>query len=81
VEREAQAAQLLASPVAGPHFTVQQIAQMWEMHPDTIRTIFSREAGVLRILGRGKRERLSIRIPKVVLERVYRRLQNSGGAR
>jgi hypothetical protein len=58
------------------HFTVQELAQLWRVSPDTIRRKFRNEAGILH-LGSAKRNRRiydPIRIPQSVAERVYRRL-------
>lgn len=55
------------------HFSVQEIAQLWQVSDDTVRRTFTREPGVLTI-GRGRRSLL--RIPESVLERVHRRMSN-----
>jgi hypothetical protein len=56
--------------------TVQQIAERWELSPDTITRIFRDEPGVIP-LGkenpRGKRKRVTLRIPVEVVERVKRK--------
>lgn len=60
--------------------TVAQIASLWQLSRDTIQRIFADEPGVL-VLGdrhpRGKRQRLTLRIPRAVMERVQRRHSNS----
>jgi hypothetical protein len=64
---------------AGPsetHFTVQELAQLWRVSPDSIRRLFRDEPGVVHF-GRSKRNRRiydPIRIPQTIAERVYRRL-------
>jgi transcriptional regulator GlxA family with amidase domain len=60
------------------HFDVAEIAQRWNLSPDTIRRLFENEPGVL-VLGetrtiRGKRRYLTLRIPESVVARVHRRL-------
>jgi hypothetical protein len=79
-----------ASPQAGSHlevhYTVQQIAQQWNVHADTIRNMFFDEPGVLKIghasrLMGGRQKKLqrhyySLRIPESVLIRVRDRLMH-----
>ncbi len=63
-------------PALEPHFTVQQVAEMWNLSTDAIRRIFRNEPGVLAISPRqrkGKRSYLTLRIPQSVLERVHRK--------
>jgi hypothetical protein len=60
------------------HFTVAEIAAMWNLSPDYVRRIFEKEPGVL-VLGdaksaRYKRRYRTLRIPEFVLARVHRRL-------
>lgn len=61
------------------HYTVTEIAELWNLSPDAIRKIFERELGVL-VLGvsnsRHKRSYRTLRIPQSVAERVHRRLSN-----
>jgi hypothetical protein len=62
------------------HLTVGQIAEAWQVSTKTVRKIFEREPGVL-IFGafesRVKRRYVTLRIPKSVYQRVYRRLGGS----
>ena len=57
------------------HFTVAEVACMWNLSKDAIRRIFQNEPGVLalgcRSSGR-KRRYTTLRIPQSVLERVHR---------
>lgn len=56
--------------------TVQQIAERWELSPDTITRIFRDEPGVIPLGNehpRGKRKRVTLRIPIEVVERVKRK--------
>lgn len=59
------------------HYTVAEIASMWNLAPDTIRRLFEREPGVLVLGemngGKGKRRYTTLRVPASVVERVYRR--------
>jgi hypothetical protein len=60
-------------------FTVAQVASILHYSEDTIRRLFESEPGVL-VKGernpRGKRRRVTLRIPRAVMERVKRRLAN-----
>jgi hypothetical protein len=60
-------------------FTVAQIASMWQLSTDTIQRMFEDEPGVV-VLGnknpRGKRKRVTLRIPRSVMERVKKRRSN-----
>jgi len=61
-------------------FTVAQIASMWQLSRDTIQRLFQDEPDV-QVLGdknpRGKRKRVTLRIPRAVMERVKKRRSNS----
>ena len=65
-------------PTFEPHLTVQQIAKMWNLSPDAIRSLFRGEPGVVQIKkdrnGPRRRRYISLRIPQSVAERVHRRL-------
>ena len=59
------------------HYTVAEIAYMWNLAPDTVRRMFEHETGVLVLgesNGKGKRRYTTLRIPESVAQRVYRRL-------
>ncbi len=60
------------------HYSVQEVAGLWNLGTDRVRDLFEKEPGVLvignPILGRGKRRYRTLRIPESVLERVHRRL-------
>jgi len=63
------------------HYTVSEVAQLWNLSDDTVRSLFEREPGVLvigdaRSNGR-KRRYITVRIPADVAERVYQRLQRA----
>lgn len=61
-------------------FTVAQIASMWQLSTDTVQRMFADEPDVV-VLGnknpRGKRKRITLRIPRAVMERVKRRRSNT----
>jgi hypothetical protein len=61
-------------------FTVSEIASMWKFSTDTVQRMFEDEQGVV-VLGnpnpRGKRKRITLRIPRTVMERVKKRRSNS----
>jgi len=58
------------------HYTVIEIAAMWNLSKDSVRRIFQNEPGVL-VLGdrpNGRKRRYTmLRIPRSVLERVHQR--------
>lgn len=59
------------------HFTPQELADMWKVSVQTVREIFEREEGVLKIGRDGTRTRRrykTLRIPESVAERVHTRL-------
>lgn len=59
------------------HFSIKEVADMWNFSVDTVRRLFEREPGVLRY-GHPeelhRRRYISISIPQSVVERVHRRL-------
>jgi hypothetical protein len=60
------------------HYSVPEIAELWNLSDDAVRKIFEKEPGVLVIgdqksVGR-KRRYATLRIPEDVVERVHRRL-------
>lgn len=62
------------------HYSVAEIAEMWNLSKDAVRRLFQKEPGVL-ILGEsrpkyGRRPYVTLRVPQSVLERVHRRLSN-----
>jgi hypothetical protein len=58
------------------HYTVAEIAEMWNLSTDAVRRLFCNEPGVLS-LGRtpsvSRRRYTTLRIPQSVLERVHRK--------
>lgn len=62
------------------HYSVAEIAEMWNLSKDAVRRLFQKEPGVL-IIGElrpkyGRRPYTTLRIPQSVLDRVHRRLSN-----
>lgn len=57
------------------HYTVADLAQRWKLSPDAVRRLFEEEPSILMLGGNrpGKRRYTTLRIPKSVAERVYRR--------
>ena len=57
-------------------FTVVQIASMWQLSTDTIQRLFEDEPGVIALGNknpRGKRKRVTLRIPREVMMRIKKR--------
>jgi hypothetical protein len=55
------------------HYTVAEVAKLWQMSQSTVLRIFKLEHGVLLIgnLHTRKRTKIYLRIPQTVLDRVY----------
>lgn len=66
-----------AGVLAERHYSVAEVAKMWNLSTDMIRRLFAKEPGVLvfeRDKGRvHKRRYATLRIPESVVERVHRR--------
>jgi|HubBroStandDraft_4_1064222.scaffolds.fasta_scaffold893250_2 hypothetical protein len=63
-----------------PHFTVAEVAELWNLSRDAVRDIFRHEDGVLAtgtVKLRGTRGYVTLRIPASVLERVHRQMSLS----
>jgi len=56
------------SPFVEYHYTVAQIAKMWQLSSDSVRRLFGQEPGVVDV-GNGRRAML--RVPQSVLDRVH----------
>jgi hypothetical protein len=68
----------LYSPALERHYTVAQLAKLWFFSENTIRRLFSKEPGVVKIAHprtRSKRGYTSIRIPERIAQRVHSRMQ------
>ncbi len=62
------------------HYSVQEIAELWELSADTIRRLFRDRAGVLKLdspenVRRHKRSYCVLRIPESVLQKVHAELR------
>jgi hypothetical protein len=67
------------SPALEPHYSAEQLGEMWNLSADTIRLIFEREPGVLIIehtKSLGRRRYRTMRIPQSVALRVHLRKTN-----
>ena len=63
------------------HYTVQEVAEMWQLDEKMIRRLFGDEPGVVSIgseESRFRRAYRTLRIPQSVLVRVHRRLRKAG---
>jgi hypothetical protein len=60
------------------HYTVSEIAKLWLFSESTIRRLFTKEPGVIKISRletRQKRGYTTLRIPERIAQRVHQRLQ------
>jgi len=60
------------------HYTVSELAKLWLFSENTIRRLFTKEPGVVKIAHqqtRQKRAYTTLRIPERIAARVHRRLQ------
>jgi AraC-like DNA-binding protein len=80
---DTQTQQAIVVP-AERHYSVIEVAEMWNLSPDTIREIFEKEAGVL-VIGdpnpRYKRRYRTLRIPQSVVARVHMRFSSKDSKR
>ena len=61
------------------HFSVQQVAKLWNWSDNTVRKLFKDEPGVIKIGGpetRFKQKHWQLSIPESVLLRVHGKLRN-----
>jgi transcriptional regulator GlxA family with amidase domain len=68
------------SPAIERHYTVAEVAILWNLSRDTIRRLFQNEPGVVVLTTatrRGKRRYRTLRIPESVLLRVHRQNINA----
>ena len=68
-------------PHAVRHYTVKELAKIWNLSDETIVKLFESESGVFVISERRKgyisrRRYRTLRIPEFVVERVHRRLSD-----
>jgi len=60
------------------HYTVAELSKLWFFSENTIRRLFTKEPGVIKIArqeSRFKRGYTSLRIPERIAQRVHRRMQ------
>lgn len=62
------------------HLTVEELADSWSLSEDFVRRLFLHEPGVIvfRNSRPGRRTYRTIRIPKSIADRVYRRMLSEG---
>src|SRR5258707_12064216 len=68
-------------PCIEKHYSVSELAVMWNLSENTIRRMFENEPGVLiwgATEGRFKRRYTTLRIPETVVLRVYRQFRAAG---
>lgn len=68
---------LLTNIMAEKHYAPDELAELWGVSTETIRSIFRDEPGVLKIGktgGKYKRGYVTLRIPESVAERIHQRL-------
>ena len=68
----------LGVPALERHYTVAELSRLWFFSENTIRRLFIKEPGVVKIARpqtRLKRGYTSMRIPERIAQRVHRRLQ------
>jgi hypothetical protein len=74
----------VSAPHAERHYSVAEIAEMWNLSTDKVRELFENEPGVL-VIGerspRHKRRYVTLRVPQTVLEMVHVRLSSKSGVR
>jgi hypothetical protein len=70
---------IFSQAVTERHYSLDELARLWNLSADTVRRLFEREPGVLvieRARSRDSRRYRTLRIPESVAERVHRRLSN-----
>jgi hypothetical protein len=64
--------------MAEKHYAPDELAELWGVSTETVRSIFREEPGVLRIVRedkpKNKRAYVTMRIPESVAERIHNRL-------
>lgn len=65
----------VAGPFAEPHYTVGELAAMWNLSAEFVRQIVQHEPGVTEWVRQqpGRRRYRVFRVPSSVAERIYRR--------
>jgi transcriptional regulator GlxA family with amidase domain len=57
------------------HYTVAEVAEMWNLSKDAVRRLFQNEPGVVVLtkpIRGSKRKYRTLRLPQAVVERVHR---------
>jgi hypothetical protein len=70
-------------PALEKHFTCHELAELWNLGPDTIRHLFRDTPGVLKIsrpARRNKRTYTSYRIPESVAQKRHAELNGRAAA-
>jgi hypothetical protein len=60
-----------------PHYTPEEIAKMWKLAPNTIRSIFENRPGVLKVgssAGDRARRYTKLRVPKSIVDKAHSEL-------
>ncbi len=68
----------IRTQAAEKHYTVSELSRLWVFSESTIRRLFTKEPGVIKICHqptRWRRGYTSMRIPERIAERVHRRMQ------
>ena len=67
----------VAGPFAESHYTVGELAAMWNLSAEFVRQIVQHEPGVTEWVRQkpGRRRYRVLRVPESVAERIYRRAQ------
>lgn len=64
------------------HYSIQEIAELWNISEDTARRMFENEPGVVQVgqarMNGKRRAYRTFRVPESVLERVHRRCSFTG---
>jgi hypothetical protein len=61
------------------HYSVIEIAKLWQLSPDTIRSIFNQDPSVLKLSHKTKHKRsyVTLKIPESAMLRVHERLRKA----
>ena len=65
------------------HFTISEIAELWQLSTDTVRELFHDAPGIVKIghaERRHKRSYIRLRIPESVVQRVHAQLRGKVAA-
>ena len=67
--------QLVSPDFSQRHYSIAEVAGMWNLGADAVRRLFENEPGVLTLTGGGSKRTSykTLRIPEHVVARVYRR--------